>query len=128
DVYYVPKLRSNILSLGQLVKKRPFISRNRMFTLSIKNSEAKCLKTSIKDETRCWHMRFGRLNIGALKTLGDEKMVKGCLTSTIPINYVKHVSLVSMQKEVFLKKLNQEQMSLFNLCTLMGVVQLILFT
>ncbi|RDX76872.1 hypothetical protein CR513_43089, partial [Mucuna pruriens] len=48
-----------------------------MFTLSIKTNKAKCLKASIKDEVWCWHMRFGHLNFGALKTLGDEKMVKG---------------------------------------------------
>ena len=48
-----------------------------MFTLSIKTNEAKCLKASIKDEAWCWHIRFDRLNFGALKILGDEKMVKG---------------------------------------------------
>ncbi|RDY09483.1 hypothetical protein CR513_06141, partial [Mucuna pruriens] len=95
DVYYVPKLKSNILSLGQLVEKgyeilmkenclwlrdqnsnlvaKVFMSRNRMFMLSIKTNEAKCLKASIKDEAWCWHMRFGHLNFGALKALGDEK-------------------------------------------------------
>ncbi|RDY01786.1 hypothetical protein CR513_14843, partial [Mucuna pruriens] len=54
-----------------------FMSRNRMFMLSIKTNEAKCLKASIKDEAWCWHMRFGHLNFGALKALGDKKMVKG---------------------------------------------------
>ncbi|RDY04651.1 hypothetical protein CR513_11615, partial [Mucuna pruriens] len=54
-----------------------FMSRNRMFMLSIKTNEAKCLKASIKDEVWCWHMRFEHLNFGALKALGDEKMVKG---------------------------------------------------
>ncbi|RDX83786.1 hypothetical protein CR513_35262, partial [Mucuna pruriens] len=98
-VYYVPKLRSNILSLGQLVEKgyeilmkenclwfqyqnsnlvaKVFMSRNRMFMLSIKTKEVKCLKACIKHEAWCWHMRFGHLNFGALKTLRDEKMVKG---------------------------------------------------
>ncbi|RDX88363.1 Copia protein, partial [Mucuna pruriens] len=47
-----------------------------MFMLSMKTNEAKCLKTSIKDEAWCWHMRFWHLNFGALKALGDEKMVK----------------------------------------------------
>ncbi|RDX99340.1 hypothetical protein CR513_17617, partial [Mucuna pruriens] len=48
-----------------------------MFMLSIKTNEAKCLKASIKDEAWCWHMRFGHLNFGELKVLGDKKMVKG---------------------------------------------------
>ncbi|RDX62192.1 hypothetical protein CR513_59503, partial [Mucuna pruriens] len=75
DVYYVPKLRSNILSLEQLVEKgyeiimkenclwlkdqnsnlvaKVFMSRNRMFTLSIKTNEAIFLKASIKNEAWC---------------------------------------------------------------------------
>ncbi|XP_027348127.1 uncharacterized protein LOC113859596 [Abrus precatorius] len=70
DVYYVPKLKSNILSLGQLVERgyeilmkdcclwlrdqnsnliaKVFMSRNRMFILNIETIEAKCLKTSTK--------------------------------------------------------------------------------
>ncbi|RDX84312.1 hypothetical protein CR513_34655, partial [Mucuna pruriens] len=69
DVYYVPKIRNNILSLGQLVEKgyeiliedslwlkdqnsnlvaKVFMSRNRMFTLSIKTNEEKFLKANIK--------------------------------------------------------------------------------
>ena len=30
----------------------------------------------MKDEDWCWHMRFDHLNFGALKSLGEEKMVK----------------------------------------------------
>ncbi|RDX61772.1 hypothetical protein CR513_59968, partial [Mucuna pruriens] len=94
DVYYVPKLRSNTLSLGQLVEKGYeilmkenclwlkyqnliWLLRNRMFNFSIKTNEVKCFKASIKYKAWCWHMRFGHLNCGALKTLGDENMVKG---------------------------------------------------
>ncbi|RDX98959.1 hypothetical protein CR513_18068, partial [Mucuna pruriens] len=47
-----------------------------MLTLSIKTNEVKCLKASIKYEAWCWHMRFGHLNFGALKSLGDENMIK----------------------------------------------------
>ncbi|RDX99870.1 hypothetical protein CR513_17022, partial [Mucuna pruriens] len=75
DVHYVSKLKSNILILEQLVEKgyeilmkenylwlkdqnsnlvaKVFMSRNRMFTLSIKTNEAKCLKVSIKHEAWC---------------------------------------------------------------------------
>ena len=37
------------------------MSRNKMFTLSFKTNEAKCLKDSIKDEACCWHIRFDHL-------------------------------------------------------------------
>ncbi|RDX85081.1 hypothetical protein CR513_33779, partial [Mucuna pruriens] len=58
DVYYVHKLRSSILSLGQLVEKRYEILmkenflclKNQISNLVAKTNEAKCLKASIKDE------------------------------------------------------------------------------
>ena len=53
------------------------MSRNIMFTLNLKTNEVKCLKASTKNEVWCWHMRFHHLNFGALKALGDKKMVKG---------------------------------------------------
>ena len=58
--------------------------------LGTKDQWRKMLKGYHKDEAWWWHKRFDHLNFGALKTLGDEKMVKGCLTSTILINCPKH--------------------------------------
>ncbi|KAL4369109.1 hypothetical protein GQ457_05G014540 [Hibiscus cannabinus] len=99
DVYYVPKLKSNILSLGQLLEKgyeihmkdrylwlrnqyanliaKVSMSKNRMFVLNLKTINEKCLKASVVNEAWCWHMRFGHLNFGALKMLGEKKMVNG---------------------------------------------------
>ncbi|KAL4378928.1 hypothetical protein GQ457_02G031910 [Hibiscus cannabinus] len=120
DVYYVPKLKSNILSLGQLLEKgyeihmkdrclwlrnqyvnliaKVSMSKNRMFVLNLKTINVKCLKASVENEAWCWHMRFGHLNFGALKMLGEKKMV-------------------SMHIRVFRKKKHQEQPSLSNLFT-----------
>ena len=94
DVYYVPKLKSNILSLGQLLEKgyevnmkncylwlrdqsgnliaKVYMSKNRMFLLNLKTIKVKCLKVDVRDEAWCWHMRFGHLNFGVLKLLGDK--------------------------------------------------------
>ncbi|XP_058202739.1 uncharacterized protein LOC131317183 [Rhododendron vialii] len=71
DVYFVPKMKSNILSLGQflergyeiLIKDRCLslkdernnlvakvsMTKNRMFLLNIQTNVAKCLKASVKD-------------------------------------------------------------------------------
>ncbi|KAL4297638.1 hypothetical protein GQ457_12G007010 [Hibiscus cannabinus] len=106
DVYYVPKLKSNILSLGQLPEKgyeihmkdrclwlrnqyanliaKVSMSKNRMFVLNLKTINAKCLKASVENEAWCWHMRFGHLNFGALKMLGEKKMVNGIPTISHP--------------------------------------------
>ncbi|GMI83839.1 hypothetical protein HRI_002053200 [Hibiscus trionum] len=75
EVYYVPKLRSNILSLGQLLEKgyeihmkdcclwlrdqcgnlvaKVSMSKNRMFMLNLKTIDAKCLKASVENEAWC---------------------------------------------------------------------------
>ncbi|XP_020258742.1 uncharacterized protein LOC109835165 [Asparagus officinalis] len=98
DVYYVPALRNNILSLGQLLERgydihlkdlaltiknkneviaKVNMSRNRLFTLNIHADPVKCLKSIIKDETWLWHLRFGHLAFSGLNLLWKEKMVKG---------------------------------------------------
>ncbi|KAL4361783.1 hypothetical protein GQ457_04G023210 [Hibiscus cannabinus] len=106
DAYYVSKLKSNILSLGQLLEKgyeihmkdrclwlrnqyanliaKVSMSKNRMFVLNLKTINAKCLKASMENEAWCWHMRFGHLNFGALKMLGEKKMVNGIPTISHP--------------------------------------------
>ena len=72
DVYYVPKLKSNILSLGQILEKgyevnmknrclwlrdqsenliaKVYMSKNRIFLLNLKTIEVKCLKVDVRDE------------------------------------------------------------------------------
>ena len=99
NVYYVPNMKTNILSIEQLLEKGydihlknhslfirsdkgnliaqvPMTS-NRMFLLNIQNDIAKCLKACYKDTTWLWHLRFGHLNFGGLKLLSDKGMVKG---------------------------------------------------
>jgi RNase H-fold protein (predicted Holliday junction resolvase) len=95
DVYYVPELRNNLLSLGQLQEKdltilikngickiyhpnkgliaETSMSANRMFILFNKTSSIttpveECLHTS-SELTYLWHQRYGHLNHKGLKTL-----------------------------------------------------------
>nr|XP_048332888.1 uncharacterized protein LOC125423260 [Ziziphus jujuba var. spinosa] len=99
NVYYVSSMKSNILSLGQLLEKgydihlrdnhlcirdnasnliaKVPMSRNRMFMLNIQNDAAKCLKACYKDGSWLWHLRFGHLNFGRLELLSKREMVKG---------------------------------------------------
>ena len=80
NVYYVPALKTNILSIGQLVEKdyhiemnrngllirngnRRMIARvpmtsNKMFKLKINNDKPKCLKASLSDSSWFWHSTF----------------------------------------------------------------------
>ncbi|KAJ4716957.1 Retrovirus-related Pol polyprotein from transposon TNT 1-94 [Melia azedarach] len=99
NVYYVPNMKSNILSLGQLLEKgydihmkdyslfirddkgnlitKVKMSKNRMFSLNIQNDVAKCLKACYKDASWLWHLRFGHLNFGGLELLAKKEMVRG---------------------------------------------------
>ncbi|KAJ4769831.1 polyprotein [Rhynchospora pubera] len=99
NVYYVPDIKSNILSLGQLlelgytvvIKDRTLylrdkndrliaqveMTKNRMFKLNLMNVQAKCLKACVVDKAWLWHLRFGHLNFGGLKELSKKNIVKG---------------------------------------------------
>ncbi|KZV24117.1 hypothetical protein F511_41480 [Dorcoceras hygrometricum] len=81
NVHYVPDMKSNILSLGQLLEKNYEISlkdksltmkdesgrliakvpmtKNRMFLLNIQSDVPMCLKSCFKDSSWLWHMRLG---------------------------------------------------------------------
>ena len=90
NVYYVPSMKYNILSLGQLLKKgydnvikdrtlsirdhlenliaKVQMTKNRMFLSNIQTDVAKCLKACFSDSNWLWH-----LNFGALDSLGKRK-------------------------------------------------------
>ena len=81
DVLYVPNMKNNLLSLGQLLEKgysmqmedsqmtifdskrrlilKASLSRNRTFKIGIQIAEFQCLAASICDESWMWHHRFG---------------------------------------------------------------------
>ncbi|KAI5418341.1 hypothetical protein KIW84_042839 [Lathyrus oleraceus] len=90
DVYYVPNLKTNILSLGQLTEKgysilmkerilylkdklghliaRVEMERNRMYKLNLINVREKCLQVNVEDKASLWHLRFGHLHHAGLRS------------------------------------------------------------
>ena len=109
DVYYIPKLKSNIISLGQLEEKGCEVSLkngrlnvldpegtllisaprtgNRLYTIKLGLVNPVCLMMKHDDEAWQWHARFGHLNFRALRDLGRKEMVVGMPT-------VEHVEQV----------------------------------
>ncbi|KAK2988263.1 hypothetical protein RJ640_003134 [Escallonia rubra] len=99
DVYYVPDMKNNILSLGQLLEKgftvqmknmslcvydnnnvliaRVKMTKNRMFPLNLNIHQSNCFKAIVGDESTLWHLRYGHLNFGALELLAKNNMVIG---------------------------------------------------
>ncbi|KAL4388782.1 hypothetical protein GQ457_09G029540 [Hibiscus cannabinus] len=107
DVYYVPAMKNNIISLGQLLEKgyevhmknrslsiknkngelvvQVDMTRNRLFTIDIESGEVKCMKTAIKDDSWLWHLRYGHLGFTGMKLLSKAKMVNGLPEINPPI-------------------------------------------
>lgn len=99
EVYYIPRLRSNIISLGQLDESgykivieggelcifdrerlllaRVLRSRNRLYTLALNLTAPVCLLAKADDMAWRWHARYGHLHFRALHDLTAKNMVDG---------------------------------------------------
>jgi hypothetical protein len=99
NVYYIPKLKSNIISLGQLEEggcevrlKNGYLkvfdcegklvinvprTGNRLYTLKLNVVPPVCLHMNMTNEAWIWHARYGHLNFRALRDLGRKQMVQG---------------------------------------------------
>jgi len=103
EVYYIPSLKCNIVSLGQLEEggcrieiedgvlqvferkqadsQRALLIRakrlNRLYIMKVTVTAPICLLTKMSDEARLWHARYGHLNFRSLHELGAQEMVEG---------------------------------------------------
>ncbi|KAG7553691.1 GAG-pre-integrase domain [Arabidopsis suecica] len=100
DVYFVPDLKSNLVSIGQLLLKgcevlmkegvcklyhpefglimESEMTKNKLFKISaIKTAAVECHKVSESGESQLWHRRYGHLNHKSLRTLQYQNMVIG---------------------------------------------------
>ncbi|XP_073363375.1 uncharacterized protein [Aegilops tauschii subsp. strangulata] len=99
DVYYIPRLRSNIISLGQLgengsqvliehgvlrlrdQQQRILIRvermRNRLYVVTLDATQPVCLAVRAGEQAWRWHERYGHLNFDALCRLSRHDMVRG---------------------------------------------------
>ncbi|KAL9429389.1 hypothetical protein AB3S75_031241 [Citrus x aurantiifolia] len=106
EVYYVPELRNNLLSIGQLQERGLAIviqhgklkmyhpekglivttdmTTNRMFMMIASflpqraiTQTSSCLYTRTQDMAHLWHCRYGHLSYKGLRTLQYKKMVEG---------------------------------------------------
>ena len=99
NVFFVPDLKTNLLSVGQLQEKGYEISikngvcriqddklgliaqvemtTNRMFPLHLQHTTHSCFAAKFEYIAWLWHFRYGHLNFGGLKTLQQKNMVAG---------------------------------------------------
>ena len=98
NVFYIPDLKANLLSIGQLQEKGYVITfqndeceiydskrgsiakmkmtTNRLYPLTL-NIVAKSLMVKKEDTNWLWHFRYGHLHWKGWKTLSSKKMVTG---------------------------------------------------
>ncbi|KAK2440388.1 putative mitochondrial protein [Trifolium repens] len=107
DVFYVPGMTCNLLSVGQLIEKKFSVSikdeffelfdptnvlvlrtpvcKNRTFKTKINTTAVECM-SAVSDDMQnwIWHLRFGHLNFRYLNQLAIKEMVKGLPKIEIP--------------------------------------------
>ena len=108
-VYYIPRLTTNIISLGQMdetgfkvdiesgilrlfdpdrqLLAKVHRSPSRLYFLDMKVTAPVCLTARVGDMAWRWHERYGHLNFKALRKLGRADMVRGLPT----IDHVEQV-------------------------------------
>lgn len=101
DVFYIPELKNNLFSIGQLQERglaivmkdrackiyhptrglimQTLMATNRMFVLlaTMITQSSKCLIASDDDLSDLWHRRYGHVNHKSLKALESKKFVRG---------------------------------------------------
>ena len=122
-MYYVPDLKSNILSMGQLMEKgysvlmkdrvlylkdksdrlivQVEMKKNRMYKLDLKIVQVRCLKLDMKDEDMMWHFRFGHLHLGVLAELVKRRWCEDSRMWSLKRNFVKSACSGSIQGPYF---------------------------
>ncbi|GJZ69558.1 zinc finger, CCHC-type containing protein [Tanacetum coccineum] len=99
DVYYIPNLKSNILSLGQLTEigckvimdgnkltlydknKRLLMkverSKNRLYSIKLQIEAPICLLANVDNQAWLWHARLGHLNFDDINKMTRKNLVEG---------------------------------------------------
>ena len=99
DVYYIPTLCNNILSLGQLSEEGSKVileedelrvynqggallmrvqrSANRLYKISLEESKPVCGLSKVEEETWLWHNRLGHVNFKAMELMSREELALG---------------------------------------------------
>jgi len=123
DVFYVPELKNNLLSMGQLLEKglsiemkqnrcevfqgetlifETVMTTNRMFAISVKSGiSQKCFEARSESLAQVWHSRYGHLSYSGLKTLLDLDMVKGLPNFKSPTQLCEHCLKGKHQRDSF---------------------------
>jgi len=138
-VFYVPELKNNLLSIGQLQEKvltilfqngkckvfhrerglimETKMTSNRMFILHAISHPitSTYFSTITKDMGQLWHCRYGHLSFKGLKTLQQKKMVNGLPQLKSPLRLCKDCLVGKQQRHLFPRKSTRRASQLLQL-------------
>lgn len=99
DVFYIPTLSNNIISLGQMSEEGNKVvldgeflwvyggdgrllmkvkrSANRLYKIMLEESHNRCLLTRSEEKSQLWHARLGHVNWNAMNFIKRNEMVVG---------------------------------------------------
>jgi len=100
EVFFIPKLKSNLISLGQLtetvhrivldddvlevLEKNPFRmimkvdrTQNRMYKIQLAVATPVCFLANVSDQAWLWHGRLGHVNFHSVKLLSEKGLAEG---------------------------------------------------
>jgi len=140
-VLYVPGMKCNVMSVGQLIEKvylitmendtlklynpekKPILqsnlTKNRIFKTNIVLKEETCYKASVKDqESELWHKRYGHLNYRSLCQLKAKKMAIDELDVKIPENSCNICLVGKHSRSYFQSNLHMRAKHVLNVCSL----------
>ncbi|XP_073224742.1 uncharacterized protein [Cicer arietinum] len=125
DVLYIPGIKCNLLSIGQLLERNYMIqmenkvlrvldqngvlilkapmAANRTFKIESKIMEHRCLTTAASRDEWLWHYRLGHLNFRDLNTLQKYEMVTGLPSINIPAEIYEECIQGKQHKNSFSK-------------------------
>lgn len=99
EVYYIPDLKSNIISLGQATKsgcavkmKEDYLtlhdkegnlitkanrSKNRLYKVIMEIVDSRCLQLEVASDSNKWHARLGHIGVDSMRSMVKKKLVVG---------------------------------------------------
>jgi len=123
DVFFVPELKNDLISVGQLLEKglniqmkqnkcevfqgetlifETFMTTNRIFAIFGKSGVShNCFEASSMSTAHVWHSRYGHLSYSGLRTLLDLDMVKGLPGFKSPTQLGEHCVKGKHQRDSF---------------------------
>lgn len=136
NVLYIPGMKSNLLSIGQLVEKNYRVviedklmsitdssgrlilkapMQNRTFKIELNVLEHRCLATAASRDEWLWHYRLGHLNFKDMCSLQKKQMVTGLPEFEIPNEVCEECVQSKQHKNSFSKDVSSKAKAILDI-------------